>query len=273
MMDTMRKESKGRTSIIIRQPHSHRLVAIAVCSTGGLVCAGVECAGCGGVGIVRRAPATDVVDNRLNDGVVECLRTLGVRELQPEDEGGLDGEVIGNIVQDEAESHALEEGEETEDGPVGQPLDVVLMTRRLEGAIGEVGWERPSDEVRDGESERVDEDGRKEDCAGTESAVSLGHLGLFLELDHDWVSGELLVELANVLGEALARLLDGGMRFDLLGHVRRGGLRLVEARTELGPGIRCSGAGVAVLGGRHFFSREGSWREKARVVVVSLGGL
>lgn len=49
------------------------------------------------------------------------------RELEPEDEDGLEREVPGKVVEDDAEGEGLEEVEEAEDDPVGQPLDVVIV--------------------------------------------------------------------------------------------------------------------------------------------------
>ena len=51
----------------------------------------------------------------------------GDRELEPEDEDGLEDEVPWDVVEDEAEGEGLEEVEEAKDDPVGQPLDVVIV--------------------------------------------------------------------------------------------------------------------------------------------------
>ena len=111
--------------------------------------------------------------------------------MQPEDEEGLEREVPGEVVEDDAEGEGLEEVEEAEDDPVGEPLDVVGGTRGLEGLDGEVGGEGPADKIGDGGREGVDavEDGEEED--GTEEGVALGHLSALLEGVQDGILGEL----------------------------------------------------------------------------------
>jgi hypothetical protein len=69
------------------------------------------------------------------------------RELQPEHKDGLEGEVSGNVVQDDATGKALEEVEESEDGPVSEPLDVILRGRGLDGLEREIGGGNQADEV------------------------------------------------------------------------------------------------------------------------------
>ena len=114
-------------------------------------------------------------------------------ELEPEDEDALEGKVPGEVVEDEAEGEALEEGEGAEDGPVGEPLDVILVSGALESLDGEVGGDGPADEIRDGGCKGVDgvEDGKEND--GTEEGVALGHLGALLERVQDGVLGELAI--------------------------------------------------------------------------------
>jgi len=180
--------------------------------------------GRGGAARVLRALAPEVVEDGTEGRVVEGLGTPGGRKLEPENESGLDGEVPGNIVQDETESDALDEGEPSKDDPVCQPLDIVIVTGGFESAEGEVGGEGPSDEVGDGESEGVDEDKADEGDCGDESTVGLGDLSLFFELDEDGVRAQLFVELRDVVKEPLLALLDDWVRLDLLGGVVDGGL-------------------------------------------------
>jgi len=187
---------------------------------GGRVGSGV---GRGG-GRVLSTLGPNVVNDGTADRVVEGLCTLGGRELEPENESGLDGEVPWNVVQDNAESDALDEGEPAEDDPVCQPLNVVIVTGSLESAEGEVGGEGPTDEVGDGESEGVDEDKADEGDGGDESTVGLGDLSLLFELDKDGVLAQLFVELSDVLEEAVLALLDYWVSLDLLGGVVNGSL-------------------------------------------------
>jgi hypothetical protein len=117
--------------------------------------------------------------------------------LEPDDKDGLEGEVEGKIVQDKSQGEALEEGEETKDDPICQPLHVVLMRRGLKRLEGQIGRETPSDEVGDRSGERVDEDeeGEKSDCAN--DCVRFGHLSPLLKLVQDRVLGELDGDVSN----------------------------------------------------------------------------
>jgi len=108
---------------------------------------------------------------------MESHSTPGGGELQPEDKCGLDGEVVRDVVEDGTEGQALKEGEETEDGPVGQPLHIILGSRSLDGAEGEISGECPSDEVGDRESESVDEDGRQEEDSSDEEVSDRAERG------------------------------------------------------------------------------------------------
>lgn len=54
-----------------------------------------------------------------------------MRELEPEDEDTLEGKVPGDVIEDNTEADRLNEGEEAEDNPVREPLDVVLVSGGL----------------------------------------------------------------------------------------------------------------------------------------------
>ena len=69
------------------------------------------------------------------------------RELEPENEESLEGEVPWEVIEDDTESERLDKVEETKDRPVSQPLDVILRSRCLEGLEGQVGRECPTEEV------------------------------------------------------------------------------------------------------------------------------
>ncbi len=91
------------------------------------------------------------------------------------------------------DGHGLGEVEATKDGPVGEPLLVIVGARRLDGLDGEVSRERPADQVRDGrgQAEHVEEDERDRARAEREHTVRLGHLRLLLDLPQDRVLVEL----------------------------------------------------------------------------------
>ena len=69
------------------------------------------------------------------------------RELQPQDEDGLEGEIPREVIQHDSESEAFEEVEETKDDPVSQPLDVILSAGAFESLEGQVRGEGPADKI------------------------------------------------------------------------------------------------------------------------------
>ena len=116
---------------------------------------------------------------------------LGGRELEPEDEDGLECVIEGDVVEDDGEGKGLEEVEEAKSDPVGEPLDVILVSGRLDGLEGEVGGESPADEIGDGGSEGVYEHKQNEQEGRANDAIALGDLCPLLELVQDGVSREL----------------------------------------------------------------------------------
>lgn len=55
------------------------------------------------------------------------------RELEPDNESRLEGEVPGDVVEDDAEGEGFHEVEEAEHDPVGEPLDIIVRRGRLDG--------------------------------------------------------------------------------------------------------------------------------------------
>lgn len=128
-----------------------------------------------------------VYDTREN---VDCVRRTQTsiidvthfegRQLQPQDKDGLEREIPGEVVEDDAEGKALEEVEEAKNDPVGKPLDVVLGAGRLDGLEREVRGETPADEIGDEGGEGVDEVEDDEKRGSTNDRVGLGHLRALL---------------------------------------------------------------------------------------------
>jgi hypothetical protein len=103
-------------------------------------------------------------------------------------------------VEDQTEGKGLHEGHEAEDGPVGEPLDVVLGLRGLDRLEGEVGGEGPANEVGNGCGKDVDRVEEHHKSTTREDEVGLGHLSALLSSVEDGVFGELIdnrIELAN----------------------------------------------------------------------------
>jgi hypothetical protein len=120
--------------------------------------------------------------------VVDLLGTSGLGQHEPDGSGQLEGEVVGDVVEDDTESGGLDVVQESDcereresernhqhlfflycarrsrplltDNPVTQPLSIVTLLRRLQGVTSQISGKSPSDEVGDGlsETKEVEED-------------------------------------------------------------------------------------------------------------------
>ena len=119
------------------------------------------------------------------------ITCLGSGELEPEDKEGLEGIVEGEIVKDHSQGEGFKEIEEAENNPVGEPLDIIIVTGRLESLEREISWEEPSNEVRGRGSEGVDEDENRSETDSASDEEGLGDLSTVLKVVEDRVLGEL----------------------------------------------------------------------------------
>lgn len=122
----------------------------------------------------------------------EILAYSECRELEPEDEERLEGEIPWEVVENDAEGEGLGEVEEPKDDPVSQPLDVILWSGRLERLERQKGGETPTKEVRNGSGERVEGMENEEERNRADDDVRLGHLSALLES----LQGGIVVELS-----------------------------------------------------------------------------
>jgi hypothetical protein len=130
---------------------------------------------------------------------VESAGTLGSGELEPEDKEGLEGIIEGEIVKDRSQGERFKEVEESENDPVGEPLDVILVSGCLDSLEREISWEEPSDEVRGRGSEGVNEDENRSETDRTQNKEGLGDLSTLLKVFEDRVLVELFVELCVIV--------------------------------------------------------------------------
>lgn len=112
-------------------------------------------------------------------------------ELEPEDENGLEGVVEGEVVEKDAEGKRLDKIEEAKDDPIRQPLDIVFVPRGLERTEAEVGRESPTNEVRGGRGEGVDEDEEGAEEGAPEDQRRLRDLHAGLDVIENRVAREL----------------------------------------------------------------------------------
>lgn len=115
----------------------------------------------------------------------------GSRELEPENEDGLEGIVEGEVVEEDAEGKRLDEIEKAKDNPIRQPLDVVILGRGLEGAEAEVGGKSPADEVGGGCGEGVDKDEEGAEDGAAEDQRGLRDLRAGLDVEEHGVARQL----------------------------------------------------------------------------------
>lgn len=112
-------------------------------------------------------------------------------ELEPKDEDGLEGKVPWDVVEDDAEGHGFQEVEETENDPVGEPLNIILVTCGFKSFEREERREGPTDKVGDWCGKGVDAVEESEQCDSTENKVRLGHLGALLDVVQHGIFGQL----------------------------------------------------------------------------------
>jgi len=87
------------------------------------------------------------LEERLDDGTISDLSTSEGRELEPENEECLEGEVPWEVIEDDTEGERLHKVEGAKDDPVSQPLNIILRSRCLEGLEGQVSGKSPTEEV------------------------------------------------------------------------------------------------------------------------------
>lgn len=92
-----------------------------------------------------------------DDSAVEQLGALCLGQHQPDDGQCLEGVVPGNVVQHNVDK-GLEEREQAEDDPVGEPLDVILGRGALESLEREVGGDEEANQVGEESSGTVEDD-------------------------------------------------------------------------------------------------------------------
>jgi len=141
---------------------------------------------------------------------VSNLSTSEGRELEPENEEGLEGIIPGKVVEDNTEAKRLDKGEGAENDPVSQPLNIIIARGRLEGLERQEGGECPTEKVRNGSSERVESVEKEKKGDGADDHVRFGNLSPLFQILQHWVLVELFIELANVVaGLPLGLNIDG----------------------------------------------------------------
>lgn len=138
-----------------------------------------------------------------HEGTEDELGTTEGGEREPEEEDKLESEVEGEPV-DNA-NKALDNGEEREDNPVGEPLSVIGGVRGEESVEGVVARDDEPGNVGQQLTAQVEDDQEEIQGAQADGSVSLGETGGLLEVGDGRVLGELSVKSANILLHTILR--------------------------------------------------------------------
>jgi len=168
--------------------------------SGGVnLCAKIVGGGSLGRGIRPTGLLRGVCHDGLEDVEVESAGTPGGRELEPENKEGLECIEPWEVVKDCSQGKALEEGEEAEYDPIGKPLNIILMLRRLDSLDGKIGRECPANEVGNWSGKSIDKDEERHESDSASNEGRLGDLSTLLEVVEHGVFRELLVELTMIV--------------------------------------------------------------------------
>lgn len=158
----------------------------------------------GGGGTAGEMTSEDGLEERREDKLGAA--SLGKSHPQDEDK-------LKEIVEWEPVSSAnstLDDGEESEHNPVGQPLGIVNSSTGKERLDGVVSGDDKSGSVDKEFSGNIEKHEEEVDTNNSEEGVDFGDGGLTLEVVKNGVFGELLINLSNLmLGTVLERHLDG----------------------------------------------------------------
>lgn len=117
-----------------------------------------------------------LLEKVLEEGIVQELGTAGLGGHAPDEEGGLEGVVKGNPVQEEVDKD-LDDGEEGVHDPVDEPLGIVSPGLRLDGLEGLEGGVDEADDVAEGSGTDAEEEDEEHEGSAAEGNVLLGDLG------------------------------------------------------------------------------------------------
>jgi len=160
----------------------------------GLLSGGAEIAGGGAGGEVAG-------EDGLEEGVEDNLGAGSLGKGHPEDEDELEGIVEGEPVH--GVDGTLEDGQESVDDPVGQPLAIIRRLggeQRLQGVVRGNG---KANGVCQEVGTDVEEDHEEVEDTEAKDNIDLGDIGLLLKVVEGWVFGELLIELGDLVLSAV----------------------------------------------------------------------
>jgi hypothetical protein len=125
------------------------------------------------------------------------LGTPEGREREPEEEDELENKVKGEPVDNLDE--ALNDGKESENDPISQPLSIILLVVGEESTKRVVAGDDETSKVGKKLAAEVEDDEEEVESSDTDDGVGLGNASLLLKVVEGGVLGELTVELTKVL--------------------------------------------------------------------------
>jgi len=153
--------------------------------------------------VVRGGSAVEVArEDRLEEGAIDDLGTVGLGKSHPKDEDELEGVVEGEPV--DGVDSAFKDSQESINDPIGEPLSVIGRLGREQRFQRVVGGDRETDGVHQKVGSNVEEDEEEVEGSQAKNDIDLWHIGLLLEIGESWVLSELLIELGDgMLGTIL----------------------------------------------------------------------
>jgi hypothetical protein len=136
-----------------------------------------------------------------HEGAEDDIGTPENRQREPQEEDKLEGVVEGEPV-DHA-NKTLNNGEKGEDNPVCQPLCVVGLARREKRIQRVVSRDHKTSEIGQELAAEVEDNQEEVQRNQADDSVGLGHRRALLEVVQSGVFGQLLVELSNVVLNAV----------------------------------------------------------------------
>jgi hypothetical protein len=114
---------------------------------------------------------------------------LGEWKREPQEEHKLEGVVEWEPV--DSVDDTLNDGQESIDNPVCQPLRIISLVDAKERIEGVVAWDDEASDVCEELTSDVEEDEEEVRCSETEEGIDFWYGGLFLQVVQDWILGKL----------------------------------------------------------------------------------
>jgi hypothetical protein len=148
-------------------------------------------------------------ENWVEERSEDNLSAISGRKGHPQDQDELEDIVEWEPV--DGIDDALEDGKESIDNPVRQPLSIINLATAKPGLERVVPRDDEASEVDEELASDVEEDEEEVESDEAEEDIDLGNVGLLLEIVEDRVLAKFLIDLRDLmLGFVLERHDEGG---------------------------------------------------------------